>query len=165
MENDLKITEDKDNKQSVFLKTMSLFKEDLSQYLNTPNDVTLLQQYSLSNEALNIFKTNISSIINYCKEKTESIAYRFSSKKIEKLINRITENIPPNEIDGKPVELGDIFLSGWTFYYDTLNHDPEFAINPESYWKMHSRLSRLLLKAANLAYIQSYYESKSNAGT
>ena len=95
----------------------------------------------------------------YPHEITKSLKnriYNFNAKKIEKLIkDRIKKTIPPNEYKMKPVELGDIFLSGWIYYYNLLREKDIFS--KDKYIKQHIKLDRLLLKASNLIYIHSYY--------
>jgi len=150
-ENDLK----ENNKSN---KIFSKFNEEIKSYLSHENDLVLLRSNIIFKYAFDMFENeeNKSNIINFCKNILKSRIYNFDAEKIEKLIeDRIKNTIPPNEYKMKPVELGDIFLSGWIYYYDLLKEKE--TLKKDEYIKLHVRLDRLLLKASNSTYIHSYY--------
>lgn len=141
-------------KEKLFLK----FNTEIKSYLKDQSDLSLLNSHNLFKYAFDMFENeeNKSNIINFCKKILKNRIYNFDAVKIEKLIkDRIKKTIPPNEYKKKPVELGDIFLSGWIYYYDLLKEKE--TLKKDEYVNKHVNLDRLLLKASNSIYIHSYY--------
>jgi hypothetical protein len=145
---------------TVFLSTLHQFQEDVTAYLADERDLNLLESNILSAEALSMFRADLPGIISFCEGETDTVAYVFDPIEIQTLIDRISDTIPPNELNRKPAKLGDIFLSGWAYYYHLLVSDKEFYENKDDYDTRFRWLSRLLLKAANLTYVHSYYGSQ-----
>ncbi|MBC8390766.1 MAG: hypothetical protein H8E13_22285 [Actinobacteria bacterium] len=127
----------------------------IQSYLDDKSDLDLFKSNPLSENAFNIFEESISEIEEFCINKLGEIKYEFNIKTINCLVEKIKNKIPPNELGNKPVKLGDIFLSGWIYYYDLLKEKETFK--KDEYIKLHVRLDRLLLKASNSIYIHSYY--------
>jgi len=137
------------------------FLVEIEDYLSDDADILIFRAfiYNYAYQLFTKYEYNIQHIINFSKEMLGDEIYRLDYGKLKYLINeRIKKQIPPNEIDGNPVRLGDIFVSGWMYFYEKLIKEGEVDI--ERFIKEQIILDRLLLKASNLIYIHSYYLEK-----
>lgn len=149
----------KKSRGGIFKKTILNLDTNLDKYLQIQDDISLLNSNFHSAEALKIFNRTLQDIIKFCKSKIDKNIYKFNPRIINELINRIDDNIPPNEIQAKPIKLGDIFLSGWIYYFHSL--DDEIFSNGDNYIIRYDIISKLLLKASNLAFIHTLYKERS----
>ncbi len=136
------------------------FNNEIKSYLSDNQDKLKLESDPNAKIALKLFIERKDNIVTYCDSNINGQKYELNNKRISDLVDRITEKLPPNELDDNPVQLSEIFLSGWIYYYKYLK---EMNLSEEKYVKEYEILSKLLLKASSLVYIHSHYLEKKNA--
>lgn len=142
-----------------FSRLIGIFNENLEKYLSDSNDIETLKSKSQHQIAYDMFTADKERIMSFIKDRLSSFTYKIKPSLVNELIIKIEDNITPNEIDNTPVKLGDIFLSGWLFYYKMLL-DEIIIENSSEYLYKYRNLSKLLLKASNQIFIHSYYIEK-----
>jgi hypothetical protein len=151
--------------KSNYNKILNDFDKELKNYLNEENDLQNLSNSEESDIAFKHFKEDLNNIFEYLLKRVGISIYNPAPEKIDKLILKLRQVIPPNEINNIPVTLADLFLSGWLFFYSDLNTKDDDIIknHAKDYTTNYMILSKLLLKASTSIFIHSYYlENKEN---
>lgn len=134
--------------EGLLYKYLSEFNEQLDEYLKIRNDINI--NFIPWREAYELFQNELPKIRSFVKDYLNEHKYTLYNKKIDVLIRKIENSVPPNEQEMKPVELGDIFLAGWIQYFRMVN-------NGNDYIRKQNELSKLLIKASQAIFIHTEY--------
>lgn len=138
------------------------FGKEVGRYLKDTDDLQQFRIDSKIQEAYSMFLKQKNNIIKYASSKINSLTYNIDLNKIDFLMHRLENAIPPNEYKNKPTELGDIFLAGWVYYYKEIKYNRELN-NVQNYIGHYEVLNKLLFSAANLSFVHRKYNRNGNS--
>lgn len=142
-------------KNRSYISTLNKFNKEISEYLLKDDFIKFSKSSNNFEIAYEIFKGNKSKIIDFCYKKVNPKIYNFDIDNFDDLIEKLVNLIPPNESKkNEPVQLADIFLSGWIYIYKTLLDNKSID---KDYNEIYSLTSKLLLKASSSIYIHEHY--------
>lgn len=154
------VNKNSETKDSDCLSSLLKYEKELSVFLEDEYEKDFLSYTIEIKYAVELFKETEEALFEYIYTRLAKYKYKYDPNDIDILVKKLKERVPPNSIENSPVEIADIFLSGWIYYYDRMHNSTN-----SDYQKEYDLISKLLLKAISNSFIHKEYKKQLNGGS
>ena len=131
-------------------KIATQYLSDIEKYLASRDDMAILAP---KHKELSLFESTTKDILDYAN--TEVSKEYFNTEKTHILFDRLSLNLPINEIDNSPIDMTSILFAGWLRFYK-INKDYE----KDEYVNNYQILMKLLMKSLYSSFVHTQYQKQ-----